>query len=58
MIHEPIIGEFTGRLITFIGKEGKRITLKKPISIKKGQGYMLEINELTLEGRVIPVVTP
>ena len=58
MIYEPIIADFTGRLITFVCRDGKRIMLKKPIRIEKDHGYVLEINELTRDGRLIPVVTP
>ena len=53
---EPLIAEFTGTLITFQTKSGHKMGLKTGVPVEKGRGYMLRYNDVTGEGRLLPVV--
>ena len=55
---EPFIADFTGKLITFHTKEGKKIGLKRAVPVVRGRGYMLTYDAETGGGLVLPVVIP
>ena len=55
---ESFMAEFTGRLITFQTQSGHRMTLKQSVPVVQGQGYVLQYNAATGEGRCYPMVQP